>query len=293
MFPSIVISLFGILAAVSWGTADFFAAKASRINSPGATALAVSVIGTLAFMTIYLLHPGNLSWSHNGILYASAAGISLELGLFTLFRGLDAGPVSVVSPISSAYPIMSALVAVAVFGIVLRPLDVIGIVVTVVGITIASGILNTSKSEKRLTSGVFYSLATFILWGLAYALLAKSVTSMGWQKSAVVDTLSGLVALVIVITMTGERKAWHSFKSGIFKDKYVLGTASAQLLGGIVFTFGLAHARSTTVLTTIAATYPALTILLAIKHLNEKKQLFSIAGAFITMMGVIILSFAR
>jgi drug/metabolite transporter (DMT)-like permease len=290
MYPTLAVTLLGVIAAISWGTADFFAAKASRRNSPEATALWVSIIGTIAFAAIYFIFPGDLSWTRSGVFYAIAAGISLEIGLFMLFRGLDAGPVSIVSPISSAYPLISVLIALVVFGVSLRTLDVVGILVAVAGVVIASGLYGIKRSERKFTPGVAYGITAFLLWGLAYAMLAKSVTTIGWQKSALVDTLAGLIALTIVLALTSDRKTWLNIKTKSFKDPYVLGTAFIQLIGGIAFTIGLEHARSTAVITTISATYPALTIFLALKHFEEKRQILPIAGAALAIIGVIILS---
>jgi uncharacterized membrane protein len=290
VFPTIVISLLGLIAAISWGMADFFAAKASRRNSPEVAALWVSIIGTLAFACIYFTIPGDLSWTHSGISYAIAAGVSLEMGLFMLFRGLDIGPVSIVTPISSAYPLISVIITVVIFGGVLRPLDTIGILVAMVGVIIASGLLNIKRSERKFSPGIVYAIVAFILWGLAYAMLAKAVTTIGWQKAALVDTTSGLIALLVVIAMTSGGKTWRNIKTKSFKDPYILATAFVQLLGGIAFTIGLEHARSTAVITAISATYPALTIFLALKHFGEKKQMIPIGGATLTIIGIIILS---
>ena len=295
MFPTIAISLFGILAAIAWGTADLFAAKASRRLSPEAVALWVSLIGVIAFAGIYLVFPGNLSWTHTGFLYAVAAGVSLELGLFMLFRGLDAGPVSIVSPISSAYPLVSLLILLGVFGGTLPSIEIVGIIVTVIGIVIASGLGDIRKSETKLTVGIGYGIAAFLLWGLAYAMLGKSVNLIGWQKSALIDTCAGFIALMVVLALISlkdpNQKLGRLFKSKAYTDKYVLGTALVQLSGGIIFTIGLAHAQSGSVITAISATYPALTILLAVKHFGEKKKLVPLTGAFITILGVVILSF--
>jgi uncharacterized membrane protein len=290
MYPALIISLLGVLTALSWGTADFFAAKASRRTSPEATTLWVSLIGTLAFASIYVVHPGDLGWTQAGILYAVAAGVSLELGLLMLFRGLDAGPVSIVSPISSAYPVVSTLIVLSVFGGSLRVLEMVGILITVVGLSMASGLLDIKKSDKKFTVGVVYGIISFLLLGLAYAMLGESVVQIGWQKSALIDTFAGLLALVVTLALISRQNLKKALQERSYGDKFVLLTALAQLIGGIVFTIGLAHAKSAAVITAISATYPVLTIFLALTHFGEKKQLVPLIGAFITIAGVIILS---
>lgn len=293
MYPTIVISLLGLVAAISWGLADFLAAKASRRNSPEAAALWVAAIGALAFAMIYLVIPGDLNWTGSGILYAVAAGISFEIGLYMLFRGLDVGPVSIVTPISSAYSLITVLITVMVFGGMLLPLDLLGISLATIGVVIASGLLSITRSERKFTPGVMYGIAAFLLWGVSYAMLAVAVTAIGWQKAALVDTTVGLIALIAVIALTSGKKTWRNMRAKRFmglRDPFILAAAFVNLLGGIAFTIGLEHARSTAVITAISATYPALTIFLALKLFGEKRQLVPLGGALLAIVGVIVLS---
>lgn len=285
-----LISIFcGLIAAVSWGTADFFAAKASKRNSPEATALWVSIIGVFTYTIIFLFNQGQIGWPHLGVLFAVAAGVSLELGILTFYRGLDSGPVSAVSPISSAYPIVTTLIVVLIFKGSLSPVETAGILVVVAGIILTSGLLELKNAEKKLTPGVAYALLTFLLWGMAYALLGRSVAILGWEKSTLVDFWAGSIALFITLNFTAGRKIGSYLKEKYYKDKYVIGAGLIQLIGGIVFSIGLKHSSSTAVITAVSATYPALTIFLAIRNLSEKKRLWRLVGAFVTIGGVIIL----
>jgi drug/metabolite transporter (DMT)-like permease len=286
----LVIVIFGIGAAIAWGSADYLAAKASRRSSPNAAALGVTILSALLFTILFVFNHGTHQWNLPGVLYGFGAGISLEVGLLMFYKGLDAGPVNLVSPISSAYPLVSTAVVLLLFGGTLRRMDIIGIIVVVTGIAIASGILNTSKSERRLSKGIIYALLTVVIWGLAYALIGKSVSALGWQKASLVDFYAGLAVLPLVLTLVAGKKFWKSVNSSLIKDKYIITSAIAQTFGGIIFSIGLTHARSSAVLTAISATYPALTIFLALKGLKEKAQTTSLIGAFITILGIIVLS---
>jgi uncharacterized membrane protein len=287
--PQLAPLVFGIAAAVAWGTADFFAAKASKANSAVAAALWISTLSWLAYVGLFIANPGNWQWTSSGILYAATAGIFLELGIYVFYRGLEAGPVSIVAPISSAYPLVTAFVGLLIFNGLLRTIDLLGIVIVVTGIAIASGLLGAKSSERKLNPGVLYALATIFLWGVAYALIGQSVAAIGWQKSVLIDTSSGLIALYAVLALT-ERKALRaSLNTKYIKDKFITSTAAIQLSGGIVFTIGLAHSKSPAVITAIAACYPSITALLAFKHLGEKKHKINLIGSFLTIAGVIIL----
>jgi drug/metabolite transporter (DMT)-like permease len=286
----LIISMYGIGAAVLWGSADYLGANASKRNNPNAATLGVSALGTLLFTIIFLFNHGSVHWNLVGILYSVAAGISLELGLLVFYRGLDAGPVNLVSPISSAYPLVSLLIILLIFGGSLKPLEIVGIVIVVIGIAIASGILNTNKSERRLSKGIIYALLTVVIWGIAYALVGKSVASLGWQKATLVNFYAGLAILPIALTIIVGKQFWKGINRNIVKDKYIITAAITQSLGGVVFNIGVSHTTSSAVITAISASYPALTIFLALKGLKEKAKTVSLIGAFTTIIGIVVLS---
>jgi drug/metabolite transporter (DMT)-like permease len=186
---------------------------------------------------------------------------------------------------------VSTLAILAVFNGQLRSIDVIGIVITVSGVLVVSGIFNSRRSEKRLTPGVLYGLATLFLWGIAYALLGQAVVSIGWQKSVLIDITSGMLALFSVFALTSIHELKGLLSNSYFKDKFIIGTAVLQLSGGVIFSIGLAHTHSTAIMTTISSCYPSITIYLALKHFDERKRLILVLGSLITIIGVIVLTF--
>lgn len=282
--------MYGIGAAILWGSADYLGANASKRNNPNAATLGVSAIGTLLFTIIFLFNHGTVGWNLAGVFYSVAAGISMELGLLVFYRGLHAGPVNLVSPISSAYPLVSLLVILLIFGGSLKLVDIIGIIVVVIGIAIASGLLNAKKNERKLSKGIVYALLTVLIWGVAYALVGRSVTDLGWQKATLINFYAGLAILPIALTLIAGKQFWKGINSKLVSDKYIITAGIGQSLGGVVFNIGVSHTSSSAVITAISASYPALTIFLALKGLKEKAKAASLIGAFTTITGIIILS---
>lgn len=282
--------LFGLGTAVCWGVADFWAAKATKRSSAESSAVWVSIIATVTYLLVYLVSRGNSDWNTNGIIYAIFAGILLELGLYIFYRGLDVGPVSIVSPISSAYPFISTLVLLLFFQTKLTILELVGVFIIVLGVVLASGIMETKQSERKFSTGLIYASLTVVLWGSAYALLGQAVNTIGWQKATLVDTLAGFISLFSLFAITQREALKKSLHLDQAKNPFIIGTALTQLLGGIIFTIGISKTKSPAIIIALSATYPALTILLALKHLDEKKQLSSLAGAFLTIIGVVILT---
>ena len=64
------------------------------------------------------------------------------------------------------------------------------------------------------------------------------------------------------------------------------------LSGNIVFNVGLTDASGAgaVIVTTLSACYPALTIVLALRHLDEEVETIPLVGAFVAIIGVVTLS---
>jgi uncharacterized membrane protein len=281
--------IFGLLAAFSWGIADFFAAKGSKKITAESAALGISWICAVVYGAFFLLQSGLEVWTVAGFWYGAAAGIFMGLGLLLFYRGLEAGPVSVVSPIGSAYPLVTTILVLAVFGGSLSGSQMLGIALIIAGIIAASGLFGAKTSERRITAGVGYGLLTFLAWGVAFALLGQGVAAIGWQKGTLVDIWFEFLAILIMLPLLGHKAALVKGYR-VYIDKFIIGSALIQLFGLVIFDVGLTITSSTAVITAISASYPALTVFLAWKHLGEKQTVIPLAGAVVTVIGVIVLS---
>lgn len=281
-------ALFGLIAATSWGIADFFAATASKRHSAESTVLGVSIIGVIAYTIIYTFFPGHSGWSEAGVVYSLAAGIFMGSGLLLFYRGLETGPVSIVSPVGSAYPLVTTLIVLTLFGGSLGAWQIAGILLITTGIIIA-GVFEGGRLQVKLSAGIMYALMTFVFWGIAFALLGQAVSAVGWQKTTLVDIWFELISVAAVLPLLGHRRIYSDIRP-VITNKFVYGAALIQLLGLIAFDFGLTKVSSSAIITAISASYPALTVILALKHFDEKQTFIPLAGAFLAVVGVVVLS---
>lgn len=289
---ALVILICGLLAAFSWGVSDFLAAEVSKKFSPELAVLFTGIIGAVAYTLFYVIHPSDNAWTTVGLGFGVGTGISMGLGLLLFYRGLDIGPVSIVSPIGSAYPLVTTLIAVFLFGNKLSWVEIFAIFLIVLGIVVSSGLFGAKKSERKLTTGVLYAICTFIIWGVAFAFLGATVSAIGWEKATLVDIWAELAAFVVALPFLQSRQkfSFSRISFDILSNKFVLGAAVLQLFGLIIFNIGLTKSASSAVITAISASYPALTIFLALKHFGEKMTLLAIAGATTTVAGIVLLS---
>lgn len=285
----VVITLLGVAAALSWGWADYLATKAARKYSPEATFLWGALVSTILYSIFFLFDRGSMSWNSPGIIYSAVGGAFFAIGYMTYYRGLTIGPVSIVSPVGSAYPLITLVFVLLVFHSSLSDLDIAGVLVTVLGIVLASEV-GSRKKKGSVSSGFRLALITLLFWGIAFALFGRSVHFIGWQKATLVDFWADGIFAWLWIAWVQGTKFKKMIKPASAINPYVVGNELLLLIGWVVFAYGLSRARSTAVITAIAAIYPALTIFLSLKYLGEKKKLIPIIGAVITLAGVVILS---
>jgi uncharacterized membrane protein len=179
---------FGLSAAVFWGVSDFYAARASKTIGPMVSAFFVNVIGACAFLLVYILflHPP-FEVTTRGLVYVLAGDLAISFGAIAFFKCLQAGPVSIVSPVSGSYPLITTLVALAVFHAHLTSKQIIGIVLVVVGVTVASEVLGVKQRVKKIGTGPAWAILTALGWGVGFALLSQSIAELGWQIATLIE----------------------------------------------------------------------------------------------------------
>lgn len=294
MSNSVAIALLGLTAAISWGISDFFAAKSAKSIGSILASTLVNISGALLFAIIFVLFfRSHTQIPATGFWYTAGSAIMLSFGAATFFVALEAGPVSIVSPLTSMYPLGTTALALLLFHARLTARELAGIALTLLGIITVSGLLAPSKPSYRLGKGSLYALLTAFNWGVGYALISQALKYADWQIVSLIEfcfvTLT-FIALVPIIKGP-EVISLRTIRKG-FRNKFVIGTSGLQLLGVIALNVGLSKSTATggAVVAAISATYPVLTIFLALRHFDEKMKLVPLAGAFVGIAGVIALS---
>lgn len=290
---SLFVALFGLGPAIAWGISDFFYAKGSQKFGPLKTAFAVNSAGALVYILAYLvlLHRG-ATFDSVGIMYAVVGSISFGFAQTLFSKSLQIGPVSLASPISSTYPLVALGLGLLFFGAKVTPLQILGVVMIVAGVMVASGILQLKRSERRLGAGPFFALGAAIGWGVGLGFITHAMTLMSWQSVFLIEMLIAPVVLAIVIltAKTKERITLPEI-ARTFRSITVLGAGVMQMMGLLLLNLGLARFReSGVIIVAISSCYPSLTIFLALKHLEEKVPLVPLLGGVSGVAGVVVLT---
>ena len=248
--------LLALLAAVSYGLADFVGGVLSKRTSPWAVALMAQVGGALLVFALTLVVPGEPTRAD--VVWSVLAGLGNGVGTAFLYRGLSSGRMGVVAPVSG---VGAALVPVAV-GVLAgeRPSALVwgGILLALPGIWLVSREPGSGSLGPGLTDGILAGLG----FGALFAALAQIPASAGFLPLALNQVVAGVA---IIAVATALRAPW------VPREPRALAGVVSGGLGALATGAFMVATQSgyLTVTAVIASLYPAFTILLAATVLRE------------------------
>lgn len=250
--------LLSLLAAASYGLADFVGGVTSKRVSPWSVALVAQLGGAALVFLLTLVVSGSptgadLAWS-------VVAGLGNGFGTAFLYRGLSAGRMGVVAPVSG---VGAALVPVAV-GVLTgeRPAALVwlGIVLALPGIWLVAR--EPATGPGRLGAGLADGVLAGLGFGLLFAALAQIPADAGFLPLALNQVVAGAVIVAVALTLGSP---W------VPRDPRALGGVVSGALGALATGAFLVatHSGYLTVTAVIASLYPAVTVMLAAFVLRE------------------------
>jgi transporter family protein len=195
--------IFGLAAALGWGCSDLLAAITSRRVGSRATVLVAQCVGLLGFGVLWLITSPSWTLPLHDVLLLLGSGCFAGVAYFALYRGLELGPVVLVSPIASAFASVTVILAVVFLGESLGGVVLAGVVLTLVGVILASADLHRFELEaKRHLRGLPYALAAMVGFGIAAFASGSLAKRYGWLGPITVSRIGSLVLISAVILAT-------------------------------------------------------------------------------------------
>jgi drug/metabolite transporter (DMT)-like permease len=261
-------------AAVVYGVSDFLGGVASRRTAAATAVLVAQVVGLVVLAAALPFlggspTPADLAWG-------AGAGVLGGTGMALLYRGLAAGTMSVVAPVTA---VTAAGVPVAV-GLALgerpAPTAALGMAIALPAVVLLSREPRLDAARPR-SSSVALGLAAGATFGLFFVLLANTGDAAGlWPLLGARATSIALLAGFTLLTVRGGARRPHPSSWAALAACGVLDMAANVL-------YLLAVRQEMLVLvSTLVALYPASTVLLAQTLLRERLhavQLLGLAGA--------------
>jgi drug/metabolite transporter (DMT)-like permease len=275
-----VTALLALAASALWGTSDFGGGLISRRIDAAAVVLisqALALVGLLALLPFVHLPAGPY------LLTGAAAGVVATLSLAAFYRAMATAPMSLVAPITAGGSCIPVLVGM-LRGEQLGPARLAGIVVTFLGIVLASGPEFRSGVAVR-RQALALSIAAAVGFGVAYTLLALAA-STNVYGTLLSQRIGGLVVLGPIVLRSG-------VLPGIGLSARRLCALAAIGVGDIIAngSYALAAQRGNlSVAAILASLYPVVTALLARTILSERLRRVQSVGVIAALTGVLLLS---
>lgn len=269
-------AVLALLSSLLWGSADFLGGSVSRRHRAALVVGVSQAVGLLAVLVVAGV-AGAFGDDTGYVPWAMLSGIAGVVGLVSFYAALAAGTMGVVSPIAALGVVVPVLVGLARGE---RPgtLQVVGIVVAIAGVVLASGPELSGRAGARplLLAGV--AAVGFGLALLAIAEGSRSSTLMTLVTMRATSVTLLVAALLVALGRGFPRAELRLGRADLLLVALVgIGDVSANL------TFGLASTRGlVSVVAVLGSLYPVVTVLLARVLHGERlgtAQTVGVAGA--------------
>lgn len=303
--------LFGLAAALCWGTADYCARGAARTGGIYRTLLYIQIVAVIALLAVGLptglLHLANLPAGL--VVLTGAIQLVILLGAALLYRAFAVGTLALVSPIAASYAALTALLSLLSGEHPSAP-QLVGIALTLCGVVLASTVSSPPKPTDfsssressgggRLAPGLVEALTALVFFGVAYWALRFVVGPVGGYTAAFIGKVSDLVALVLVGTVAIVFLTRKTPTRG--RDVQLMGRPEPRFLlwvvpnavldtaANVAYNLGITTSL-TSIVSVISSLFGAVTVLLAWIFLHERLSGWQWLGVAAIFAGVALVS---
>lgn len=281
--------LLGVVASLAWGLHDLLIRYVSRSLGSLQSVLIVFISGAGAMAAAMCYRGETLHFLLGDFWILAFSGVTYALAFVWLFQAYAIGPVSLVSPIVGAYPVLVMIWAV-MHGAQPTIFDWLAVLAIVIGVALVGryaaevpAIQGHAPTGTRTHAVIFSGLSGL---GFAVALLAGQAAAQNGGELSV-NLISrawslGVIAPLCLIdrgSFSGAKTWWPLL---IF-----MGILDALALTAIVSAGQFDGAQYATV---VGSTFGAVTVALAVIFLKERINGPQLAGMLLILGGVVVLS---
>ncbi|MEO5634122.1 DMT family transporter [Gaiella sp.] len=281
--------LFGLGAAVTWGSADYVAAIAGRRIGSHRVVLGFHVVATF-LLALLVLGTGSLEGvSAADVGFFVLVGAIGWTGYACFYRALAIGPISVLSPIVSGYAMVTLLLAIILLDERLGVAAACAVVVSVFGIVLASsGLRHIFRVERVDAHGLLFALAAMVLIGAFVLGVSVKADDLGWLAPVF---LARLFSTVFVFASLIKGGGWR------FPDRSprvlwaVVALALLDTAGYISFNLGTEHS-DTAIVAAASAPYAVIPVIAGVMFFHERPTPTEWVGVGFVIAGLVLLGIA-
>ena len=306
--------IFGLLAALGWGLSDLCAAIASRRAGSRQVTVLAQIAGLIGFAVLIVIVRPTWGLPARDVLLLLGSGTFAGVAYFALYRGLELGPIALVSPIASAFSAVTVLLAVVVLDESLGGIEILGVCATLVGVILSSTDVRRLGAEaKKHRRGIPFGIAAMIGFGVAAFASGAYAQTYGWLPPIAISRV-GSFGLIVVVTLATARKAAAARATPPLEDglagtepteseraflspgnpRSAANLALAAFVGLVDIVGIAAYARGSelgliSITAAVSATFTLLPVLGGVTIFGERPAPNQIAGVALVVAGLVLL----
>jgi drug/metabolite transporter (DMT)-like permease len=282
--------LFGIAAAVCWGLGDYFITLLTRRVGTTAALLSVQVLSLAAWLVFLIATPTRAAATPALWWLLAATAVCHVLGLVFVYRAFEVGTLSIVSPISAGFAVVTALLA---LGTGERPpaIALIGACLLVGGVILATRPASTPGGPRPSIAGVPEAILSALAFGTMFWLFYFHVQpKLGYAWPLVFLKAMAVGSTLLVFLRRRPAEAAPLRPSLGRLAILALAAAGADTVAWLAYIGGTSAAYAT-VVTALASLFSVVTVLLAWIFLRERLAAHQWTGVAIILGGILLVSF--
>jgi uncharacterized membrane protein len=197
-------------------------------------------------------------------------------------KALEIGPVSIVAPVSSLWGGLTLILGIIFLNEVPSKLSIAGLALAIIGLVLVSfKWQDITKIHVHLASkGLKYALIVVAAWAPFYIILDVIMQQINGLISIIVVNAFAAILIVAYKLIKNEKTNIRSAAVPV-----IAITAVIYALAELFYIFSL-NTEMTTLSAPISSLYPAITVMLAWKFLNEKIQASQAVGIALIIIGI-------
>ena len=279
-----MVAVFGLIAAVLYGSADFLGGAASRRAGALCVLTASAPAGAIIILAVALAFGGPVRMA--GLGWAVAGGAVGGAGLIVFYAGLAAGPMSVVAPVSAlvstVLPVSVALAAGERPGLQVY-LGALACLAAIALVSMEGGAGGRPAGRRGAARGIGCGAAAGIAFGLFFLFLRDAGASgVLWPTAA--SRISGMVVVIAAAAWMGTAPAWRRTSRRLLLAAIASGVLDAAANACYILATRAGLLGMAVVLTSL---YPGVTVLLARVVLGERMRPVQRLGLCLAAAGIV------
>jgi drug/metabolite transporter (DMT)-like permease len=284
--------IFGLAAALGWGCSDLLAAIGSRRMGSRATVMVAQTIGLLCFGLLWVVTTPEWRLLARDVVILLGSGCFAGIAYFTAYRGLELGPVALVSPIASAFAAVTVLLAVVILGESLGPILLSGVVLTIVGVVLASTDLRRFEVEaKRHRRGLPYAFAAMVGFGVAAFVSGSLAKDYGWLPPITLSRV-GSVILIAAVTLAMRGREREGIRRISPRNLGIAAAAGVTDIIGVVAYSRGSELGLISIVAAVSATFTLIPVAGGILLFSERPAPNQLVGLVLVIGGLVTLGAA-